>query len=287
MANQFERWHPLTQFIYFLTVIVIMTVKLNPLITLVTFFGLALLGFLIARGDFLKMSARFFLPASLIAIVINPLFSHEGATILAYFPDGNPFTLESVLYGIASGLMICGMCFLFYSFNTVMTSDRIMYLTGRLFRTLSLIISMTLRFIPEFKRQLDKVKKAPRCLGLKQSRLKDGIDIMNSMIMWSFEKSIDRSDSMRARGYGIRRRTSFHIFTFTVRDIYYIALMLIVSGWYLTMLFTENIYVTFYPLFYYGGNLILSIISYVLYSVLVLLPSIDIILEEIKWKSLQ
>ena len=72
MANQFERWHPLTQFIYFLTVIVIMTVKLNPLITLVTFFGLALLGFLIARGDFLKMSARFFLPASLIAIVINP-----------------------------------------------------------------------------------------------------------------------------------------------------------------------------------------------------------------------
>ena len=92
---------------------------------------------------------------------------------------------------------------------------------------------------------------------------------------------------MRARGYGIRRRTSFHIFTFTVRDIYYIALMFIVSGWYLTMLFTENIYVTFYPLFYYGGNLILSIISYVLYSVLVLLPSIDIILQEIKCKSLQ
>ena len=44
------------------------------------------------------------LPACLLMMVINPLFSHEGATMLFYLKDGNPVTLESILYGVGSVL---------------------------------------------------------------------------------------------------------------------------------------------------------------------------------------
>ena len=46
------------------------------------------------------------LPACLLMMVINPLFSHEGATMLFYQKDGNPVTLESILYGVGSGIML-------------------------------------------------------------------------------------------------------------------------------------------------------------------------------------
>ena len=35
----------------------------------------------------------------LLAAVLNPAFSHHGATVLAYFPTGNPLTLESITGG--------------------------------------------------------------------------------------------------------------------------------------------------------------------------------------------
>ncbi len=141
-----------------------------------------------------------FVPVILLGIIINPLFSHEGMTILRYFPDGNPLTLESIIYGIVSGFMVGSICALFYSFNKIMTSDRVIYLTGRIFPALSLIISMTLRFIPEFSRRFKEVSGTQKYLG--RSVKKNGISILSAMITWAFESSVIRADSMRVRGYG-------------------------------------------------------------------------------------
>lgn len=46
------------------------------------------------------------LPVCLLTMVMNPLFSHAGATMLFYMRNGNPVTLESIVYGLASGLML-------------------------------------------------------------------------------------------------------------------------------------------------------------------------------------
>ena len=36
----------------------------------------------------------------LLIVLVNPVFNHEGMTILTYFPWDNPLTLESIVYGI-------------------------------------------------------------------------------------------------------------------------------------------------------------------------------------------
>lgn len=49
--------------------------------------------------------------------------------------------------------------------NVVMTSDKFVYLFGKLIPALSLILSMTLRFVPRFTAQIKVVTQAQRCVG--------------------------------------------------------------------------------------------------------------------------
>lgn len=285
--NQFERWHPLTQFVYFAAVITLITVHLNPVITGITLVSVIFLGVLVKKREFIKMLFVIYIPASVLAIIINPLFSHEGATILEYFPSGNPLTLESIVYGVVNGVMVCSVCVLFFSFNTVMTSDRIMYLTGRIMPAIALTISMSLRFIPEFKRHMGQVNRLQGCMGKKGGRIKNGLAVFESMVMWSFEKSIERSDSMRARGYGVTRRTFYSKYTFSKIDIAYTVLIITLFAFVLTNILCGNIYSQYYPYFKIRGSGPAAILTYAAYAFLTAMPALDIIKENIRWKSLK
>lgn len=92
------------------------------------------------------------LPVMVLAAAVNPAFSHAGATILTYLPSGNPLTLESLAYGLGAGAMLGGVMLWFACCTKVMTADKLVYLFGRAAPALSLVLSMTLRFVPRFTR---------------------------------------------------------------------------------------------------------------------------------------
>ena len=73
-------------------------------------------------------SARWLAPSALLAALVNLAFNHEGATILAYLPSGNPLTLESIAYGFAAAAMLAAVVLWFSCWNTVMTSDKLTHL---------------------------------------------------------------------------------------------------------------------------------------------------------------
>lgn len=60
----------------------------------------------------------------------------------------------------------------FSCFSQVMTTDQLVYLFGRIIPALALVLSMTLRFVPRFDRQLRKVSQAQQSLG--QDREENG-----------------------------------------------------------------------------------------------------------------
>ena len=164
------------------------------------------------------------LPMLLLAAVVNPAFNHEGATLLTYLPSGNPLTLESMAYGLAAAAMLCAVIEWFSCYTAVMTSDKFVYLFGRIIPALSLVLSMTLRFVPKFKAQIHTVSEAQRCVGRDVSdgsvlqRLRHGITILSIMVTWCLENAIETADSMKSRGYGLPKRTAFSLFRFTLRD---------------------------------------------------------------------
>ena len=89
-----------------------------------------------------------------------------------------------------------------------MTSDKFVYLFGRVIPALSLVLSMTLRFVPKFKAQVKIVSSAQRCVGRDVSnggvlqRARNGLTILSILVTWALENAIETADSMRSRGYG-------------------------------------------------------------------------------------
>ena len=114
-----------------------------------------------------------------------------------------------------------------------MTSDKFIYLFGRLIPALSLVLSMALRFVPHFARQAGVIADGQKCVGRSTSngnifaRIKHGITIFSILVTWALENAIETADSMKCRGYGEKGRTAFAIFRFDRRDGYCLAGMVL------------------------------------------------------------
>ncbi len=240
--DTFSSFHPLVNFLYFLLVLLFGMCFMHP-VCLVISLGSATAYNLYLKGrKGLRFSLRFLLPMMILAAVLNPAFNHEGVTILTYTPNGNPVTLESLIYGAASAFMLAGVVQWFSCYNEVMTADKFVYLFGRVIPALSLVLSMTLRFVPRFTAQLKTVRTAQRCIGRDVSdggllqRVKHGVTILSILVTWSLENAIETADSMKSRGYGLPGRTAFSIYRFDSRDKYALlwlgfCLWFILFGW--------------------------------------------------------
>ncbi|MEE1328892.1 MAG: energy-coupling factor transporter transmembrane component T, partial [Oscillospiraceae bacterium] len=224
MQDRFAKYHPLVNFLYF-TLVIGFSMALNHPLAQGVSLACAIIYAVQAEGKkAVLFTLKWCLPIMLLTAFMNPAFSHEGITILLYFPTGNPLTLESILYGLSAGVMIATVMLWFANFNRVITSDKFIYLFGRIIPAMSLVLSMTLRFIPKFKAQMDAVVDAQRSIGRDISegslwhRTKIAITVLSIMVTWALENAIETADSMKSRGYGLKGRTAFSIYRFDDRD---------------------------------------------------------------------
>ncbi len=240
--DAFSACHPLVNFLYFALVLVFAMFLMHPASLAISLVAAAAYNVYLNGRRALRFQLAFLLPMLFLAAVVNPAFNHAGATLLAYLPSGNPLTLESILYGIAAAVMLAAVILWFACYTAVMTSDKFVYLFGRVIPGLSLVLSMTLRFIPKFKAQLDIVTEAQRCIGRDVSngslfrRLKTAVTILSILVTWALENAIETADSMKSRGYGLPGRSAFSIYRLDERDRALLAWLgfcsfYIFSGW--------------------------------------------------------
>ena len=226
MHDAFSRYHPLVNFLFFALVLAYSMVLMHPVCLLISLISAVCYAIQLNGRKAVLFSLKVTLPVLLLVAIVNPAFNHAGITILAYLPTGNPLTLESILYGFAAGAMLCAVLMWFVCYNAVMTSDKFVYLFGRVIPALSLVLSMTLRFVPRFKAQLDTVRQAQFCIGRDAStgsiwqRARKAITIFSIMVTWALENAIETADSMKGRGYGLKGRTAFSIYQAEERDRY-------------------------------------------------------------------
>ena len=163
--DAFSGCHPAINFLYFALVLVFSMVFLHPVSLAVSLGSALAYAFRLKGGRAVKAGMKFLLPMMLLAALLNPAFNHEGITKLTYLRNGNPLTLESIIYGIAAAVMMVTVIIWFSCYNAVMTSDKFVYLFGRVIPSLSLILSMVLRFVPRFKEQIRVISNAQKCVG--------------------------------------------------------------------------------------------------------------------------
>ncbi len=226
-----QQYHPFTNFIFFLMVILLTGILNHPALTLISFVS-ALSTFFVFR----KKDDHSFIPIFLFCLLIgilNPLFSHHGKTILFYL-QGAAITLEAVIYGIFLSFQLLQLILWFKLFSLTMTSEHLMCLFGALSPRLALLFSMVLRFVPDFSRQFKSRENALKTQGRYDSNdifctIKCKSLVFLSVAGYSLEKGIITADSMEARGYSLSHRSSARRFKWRKRDLILISCILLLS----------------------------------------------------------
>lgn len=289
--NEFKTFHPLVNFAYFAFVIAFSVLLMHPAALIISFACAFAYSVMCGGKKAVKLNIIYMLPVMLFSAAVNPLFNHEGITILAYFKNDNPLTLESIVYGAAAAVMLsCVICH-FSSFNRVITSDKLMYLFGRIIPTLSLALSMTLRFVPRFAEQLKKTDEAQRMLfgeggGSVIKKLRRSVRVLSITVTWALESSVITADSMRSRGYGEKIRTAYTLYRFERRDGIVLSVILILGAWMIYAYIKKYIYFVYFPTFSAHGGA-LTYISLAAYFILCAVPIVIEIKEAVRWKNIK
>ena len=198
----FSTYHPVVNFLYFVLVIGCSMFVMHPVFLACSCLGGLAYYLYLSRWKAVKTTLWMMLPVFVLSAVLNPLFTHQGVTLLWYFPNGNPLTLESILYGLGAGVMLVCVLNWFSCYQVVMTSDKFIYLFGKVIPAMSLILSMVFRFVPKFKAQIEKVSTSQKCIGRDvtngsiPARARHGMKILSVMTTWALENSVETADSM-------------------------------------------------------------------------------------------
>ncbi len=297
MEDAFSTYHPIINFLYFAVVLIISMFFNHPVVLGISLISAIVYAFVLQGWKkVLKFNLLFMFPMLIIVALINPLFNHAGVTILFYLKNGNPITFESIIYGWVMAVMLIQVIIWFSCYNIIMTSDKFIYLFGKIIPALSLIFSMALRFVPKFKAQLKVISEGQKCIGRDISngnilmRARHGVTILSIMVTWALENAIETADSMKARGYGLRGRTAFSIYRFDKRDKMMLIIMALLLILFITGVSMGNTFVQYNPIIVINGIsplTLASFLTYFIFFVFCLIPVWVDGLSFLKWKKLK
>lgn len=285
-------YHPLVSFGYFIAVIAGTLLFIHPVFVLISLVcAILAAAFINGKKAFLG-TLGFGIPMFVFIALANPLFNHRGATILFYLFD-NPVTLEAVIYGIVSAGMMFAAVIWFTCYNTVVTSDKFIYIFGRILPSIALIVSMTLSLIPRLMAQVKIIADSQRSIGLDwksgslKNRVRSGARVLSILVSWALEDAVITADSMKARGYGQHRRSNFSIFRFGKRDAIMMAVIIFLFAAEIFAYASGRGTMEFYPAMVMPEIDFTDILIYVSYITLGILPIVIQMKEDRKWKRLK
>lgn len=242
----FQTFHPVVPTVLFAGLIALAMFCLEPHLVASSLACALLFSLALQGGAAVLDKLRWQLPLLVLICIINPLFSARGSSLL--FRLG-PFLVygESVAYGLVMGALLISVLTWIEGAGLIIGHDELLALGGGALPTLSLAASMTMRLVPQLIARASTVRTAllattsardPR--SEKASRVR----VMDALMSWALEDSLERSDAMRARGWGASpRRSSYDAHPFRARDLIALALVSglitlaafgacgIVSGW--------------------------------------------------------
>ena len=256
----YERVHPAVLVLYFLSVTIPAMFSLNPLLLIPAFAG-AVFFLLLAEPEPPRLRTVLWLALlTALIIIINPLFSHRGQTEL-FFLNGHAITLEALLYGVRNAFCVLTVLLWCRIFNRIVSSEKLLALLGKTFPKTALLLSSSLRHVPLLRCRAASMRDTQQELGLYgngemrtvravdagHDRLTGGARVFSMLVTWSLDHASDVSSSMKARGYGLKGRTTYSVYRLKKRDAILTALLILLDAGVLTVMATGRLAFSFYP----------------------------------------
>ncbi len=289
--DSFSTCHPAVNFLFFAGALIFGMFLIHP-IFLVCSMVLSAAYYLTIRGrDGLKMLGGM-VSLFLILSLLNPLFNAYGDTVLFTWIKGRHYTLEALLYGICLAAMVVSVLLWFACYMAVMTSDKFLYLFGKLSPGITLILTMVLRLVPEYQKKILQLKAARRCIGKGGDRgsrreiIEQNGVILSVLTSMALEGGIITADSMRSRGYGCGKRTSFSLYRWEKRDRLLLGSMLVLLALLTLCVGKGGAGAEFTPTLTIAGLSTFNrytVLGSVVYGLFLLIPTVMNVMEELTW----
>lgn len=286
----YMKWHPLNSLVFFIIVLFYTMYVTNLVITGISFISSLICFLLIHRGEKIFKSLLFYFIVGIIIVVTNPFISQNGETIL-FEIEKISISFEAIVFGVYSAMMLISILMWFSCYNKIITADKFLYLFGKILPATSITLTMGIRFIPEFLKRGRRIRQAQKNLGVTssglRSTLKNSAKQISMLTSASLENSMEVSNSMRARGYGIKKRSNYGIYKYRKSDIIILIIEMVLFLVMLYGVFSGKTDLEYYPKI---GKISFEYRDFILYTatlLLMLLPAIYEILEELKWKFLK
>jgi energy-coupling factor transport system permease protein len=222
--HTFDLVHPGLQLGCVAVILVFTMAAIHPVFLVISF--VAALAFSVYSRGFratLKTLASQ-IPLIVLCAVINPFFASSGTSELLHIAS-RAIYLESVIYGACMGIMLASVMLWFYNATKVLTSDKVLAVLGRGIPTVGLMVSMTMRLVPQFvergKLINDTAQASTAAKPLsKEEKAAARVRLVSVLMGWSMEDSLETADAMRARGWGAtRKRTCYQRYRFASFDV--------------------------------------------------------------------
>lgn len=275
--RKYDEFHPLANFMFYVIVVGFLCFQHNPFFTVTGLIGVVFSN-LELNLKIKKKEITGYVILFLLIGMVNPLFQHTGETVLFYL-NGKAITKEALIYGYHMALVLVVTLLWCRQLSYVFHEEQIMHLIGRFSQKSALILSMSLKWIPMFRRQAKAIREAQIAMGTYADdtileKLVSHMRIFGATITWSLEHSIVTADSMKARGYHTHRRSFYSQYSFRKKDLW-VCVSTVLGGLLLMMEKMRGIgKVYYYPVFILKGCSAEFVLNLVGFLLIMLLPTI-------------
>lgn len=235
MDNGFRSLHPFVIFLYYVLAIAMIMLYQHPFFLTFACLLLVIFNFVLDQGKMLKKWVSMMIVLSLLFLILTPLTNHRGSHILFYLFN-SAITLEALVQGLLNALTLIVILTLTITFNYCMTSDKFLFLFSKWMPKWSLLVMLSVRFVPLLNRRLMEITTVQKGKGLSvasgplKQRVKHGLLLVQVLLTWSLEDGIQTADSMSARAYGLQKRTKYTPYKLHMNDGFMILILAGLTG---------------------------------------------------------
>lgn len=149
------------------------------------------------------------------SVLFNLLTAHYGETVIFVLPRltlrlgpaplldlGGKTTLESLVYGLTSGLSLVAVLLVFATFNVLVDHHRLLRFAPSFLYQTGMIASIAIAFVPQMVTSLRDIREAQALRGHHFRGVRDLLPLFIPLITTGLERAVQLAESMEARGFG-------------------------------------------------------------------------------------
>ena len=277
--------NPYVSCVYFAVVLIFSMTFMHPVFAAINLLLSFIAALTLSRKQTMA-SFKYTVSFGLLIAFINPLFNTGGDTVLFTYFSRN-YTLQSLIYGFIMASILVSCINWFACFGKVITTDKFMYMMGGRLPNVSTVLTMVISLIPFFQNKLVEITQIQKTVLPDRKPSQNAFRALSVAASYAFEHAVNLSFSMKNRGYGSGKTTHYAKYTLETADkaVFTVYSLLTLGVAAFAMPCAVNIEII--------PAVILPEINFkeytgiLCYILLLLMPVIITILEEIQWQYLK